>query len=215
MKLTLYHYVHCPFCIRVRMALGLLNLPFESVVLPYDDEATPLKLTGKKMLPILTAEGAPMNESLEIMAFLDQQNTLGMKAMVSSLQFAVFTQKLTDLGETVHSLAMPYWVYTQEFDERSRNYFKHKKELKRGPFGALMRNRDVFVSELSGKISYLETRLVPFYDSEKVSGYDVLLAAHLWGLYAVPEFHFSERVHAYLQTVKQLCNFNYHQDYWS
>ena len=37
-KIKLYHYVHCPFCVRVRLALGFLNIPFESHVIAYDDE---------------------------------------------------------------------------------------------------------------------------------------------------------------------------------
>ena len=51
--IQLYHYVHCPFCVRVRMALGHLKIPYESIVLPYDEEEIPLEMCQKKMLPIL------------------------------------------------------------------------------------------------------------------------------------------------------------------
>ena len=61
--MKLYHYVHCPFCVRVRMGLGYLGINFESIVLAYDDEKTPVKLTGKKMLPILVSDdGKAHNE---------------------------------------------------------------------------------------------------------------------------------------------------------
>ena len=46
MELKLYHYVHCPFCVRVRMILGFLQLPYQSIVLPYDDEVTPVSGYG-------------------------------------------------------------------------------------------------------------------------------------------------------------------------
>ena len=71
--MKLYHYVHCPFCVRVRMAAGFLNTSYESIVVPYDDEATPINLTGKKMLPIwVNDKRLAQNESLDIIKNLDQ-----------------------------------------------------------------------------------------------------------------------------------------------
>ena len=51
--MKLYVYDHCPFCVRARMIFGLKNLPVELVVLANDDEATPIGLVGKKVVPIL------------------------------------------------------------------------------------------------------------------------------------------------------------------
>ena len=77
--ITLYHYVHCPFCVRVRMAFGHLKVPYKSVVVPYDDEKTPLDLCQKKMLPIIKwKDGKAQNESLEIIEKADQENKLQM-----------------------------------------------------------------------------------------------------------------------------------------
>ncbi len=208
MAIKLYHYVHCPFCVRVRMALGYLNIPYESKVLRYDDEATPISLTGLKMLPILQFEGRAMNESLDIIKFLDKEN----KLKPSGKDIGPL---LNELGNPIHSLAMPYWIYTPEFDEVSRDYFKKKKEIKRGPFKVLVQKKDDFIQELMTILNKVEDDLHPFYQSESFGLDDILLAAHLWGLYIVPEFQFSEKIHSYLQSVKNICNFNYHQDFWS
>ena len=54
--MKLYVYDHCPFCVRARMIFGLKNLPVELVVLANDDEATPIGLVGKKVVPILVKE---------------------------------------------------------------------------------------------------------------------------------------------------------------
>ena len=197
------------------MALGLLNLPFKSVVLSYADEVTPVKLIGKKMLPILEANGIVMNESLDIMAFLDSKATLKIPETRRSRNFAEFQTLLSDLGETIHSLAMPYWIQTQEFDDDSRNYFRRKKEAKRGSFGELLKNQESFRKTLDLKLLPVEAKLRPFFDSEQLGFEDLLLVSHLWGMYVVPEFQFSQKAHRYLQSVKSLCNFNYHQDYWS
>ena len=34
---------------------------------------------------------------------------------------------INDMGALVHPLAMPFWVYTPEFDTQSRSYFQIKK----------------------------------------------------------------------------------------
>jgi glutaredoxin 2 len=215
MTLTLYHYAHCPFCVRVRMTLGYLNLPYKSRLLSYDDESTPVKLMGLKMLPILEHDTGIMNESSDIMEFLDKQNFLRISELKETSEFKDFEQTLNLLGNPIHSLAMPYWIYTPEFNETSRAYFQKKKELKRGPFKDLMRRRHEFILQLTPLLKQIEDQLDPYYHSKKLGLYDILLAAHLWGLYVVPEFQFSEKIHQYLQQVKSDCNFDYHQDFWS
>lgn len=215
MKLKLYHYVHCPFCVRVRMTLSYLRLSYESVVLPYDDEVTPLKLTGKKMLPIMEIDGSPMNESLDIMTKIDSNNLLRIPDHMKEEEFKDLSMTLDRLGSLVHSLAMPYWIYTPEFNDSSRAYFQTKKEQKRGPFKDLVKNQRHFIDELNKEFSVLTKNLKPFYGTNSFSVYDILVAAHLWGLYVVPEFQFPDTIHQYLQNVKDVCNFNYHADFWS
>ncbi len=209
MQITLYHYVHCPFCVRVRMGLGFLKAPFESQVIAYDDESTPVKLAGKKMLPIATVNGKTLNESLEILDLVDEKKVLKVKEISEDKNFESL---LSSLGETVHSLAMPQWIFTQEFTESSRTYFMKKKEVKRGPFKELVAQRSSFIERMNKDLENLP--LQPFFESDKMGLKDIMLAAHLWGLYVVPEFQFSEKVHTYLQNIKQKCQFNYHEDYW-
>jgi glutaredoxin 2 len=215
MKIKLYHYVHCPFCVRVRMTLGYLNLPYESIVLPYHDEKTPLSLTGIKMLPIAEINGKLLNESLDIMALLDQENKLNLSHLKQVSNWPKINGWLDRLGKNIHNLAMPYWIYTPEFDETSRQYFQTKKEAKRGSFKNLVKNRQLFENELTKDLSELEKELIPFFQSRTFTAFDILLASHLWGLYIVPEFQFSKVIHDYLQTVKKLCHFDYHEDFWN
>lgn len=214
MSITLFHYVHCPFCIRVRMVLGYLKIPYESNVLPYDDEKTPIALTGKKMLPALKHSKGTMNESLDIIKFVDKQSVFKTDEVMASGEFKELEQLLTALGEPIHSLAMPYFIWTPEFSDSSRAYFVAKKEVKRGPFKELVKNKKQFEAELEPLLEKIEKGLKPFYESSKLRLHDVLLAAHLWGLYIVPEFQFSSGLHRWLQEIRKICNFNYHEDYW-
>lgn len=215
MTFTLYHYVHCPYCVRVRMAFGYLQQEYISKVLAYDDEKTPLSLTGKKILPALQTDYEAMNESLDIIAFVDKDNRLNVPEITSSENFKLLETELSVVGNLVHALAMPYWIWTPEFNDASRLYFQKKKEVKRGPFKELVKNQAKFIAEINPLLLKIEKDLSPFYKSAFFTLNDIVVAAHIWGLYVVPEFQFTPKLHSYLQKVKEICQFNYHQDFWS
>lgn len=71
--MKLYIYEHCPFCTRARLALGMKNIPHETVIVMEGDADTPTRLIGKKAVPILERpDGSHMGESLDIVHFIDQ-----------------------------------------------------------------------------------------------------------------------------------------------
>lgn len=211
--IKLYHYVHCPFCIRVRMGLGLLKADYESVVLPYNDETTPLALTGVKMLPIMVdSNGVAMNESLDILRALDHNHQLDFEQLKAKREEV--EDLLDRLASPIHNLCMPYWVWSPEFDSVSRDYFVAKKSKKRGPFALLAQRKDEFLAQLAPLLIEVEENLNPFFKSKTFSIVDIMIAAHLWGLYIFPEFQFSPKMHKYLQDIKSLTHFNYHEDFW-
>ena len=51
-----YVYDHCPFCVRVRLALGIKNVKHNTNFLQNDDIPTPTKLIGKKIAPIFVSK---------------------------------------------------------------------------------------------------------------------------------------------------------------
>lgn len=214
-KPKLYHYVHCPYCVRVRMAAGFLNINYETQILPYDDESTPMKLIGKKMLPIwVDLNGKNHPESLDIIQLMDSEKRLQSQALLKSEKWSRLQQFLDEVGNNIHNLAMPYFIFTPEFDESSRKYFQTKKEQKRGPFRDLVKNRKTYEEQLRLKLNQLEFDLKPFYLSDQLTVLDICLAAHLWALYIVPEYQFPPQIHYYLQRVKTLCKFDYHGEFW-
>ena len=213
--MKLYHYVHCPFCVRVRMALGRLNVEYESHVLPYDDEQTPNQLCQKKMLPIFQWKDADqINESLEIIKRLDAKDDLKTSMLENSSYLNEVEELLQKIGSPVHNLAMPYWVLLPEFNASSRRYFIEKKSKKRGPFHLLVQNKQQYLDELTPVIQSVQSKVSPFYLGEVLSIFDLMIASHLWGLYIVPEFQFPIGLHKYLQTVSRICHFNYLEDFW-
>ena len=196
------------------MALGFLKIPYESIVVAYDDEKTPIGLSGRKMLPIMDfGNDHIQNESLDIILKLDSKNTLcypHYQKLASELETL-----LNDIGSLVHNLAMPYWIWTPEFNETSRKYFIDKKSVKRGPFKLLVQNQDRYIFQLNSLFSErIESHLKPFYKSDKLTLADIFLAAHFWGIYIVPEYQLPVTFDNYLKRVKKECQFNYHDDFW-
>ncbi len=211
---ALYHFPHCPYCIRVRLALGLLDIPFVSKVIDYEDAETPTRLIGKKMLPIWEDQDGAMGESLDIILKLDVDNTLGIKEFYDLKDRKDLEAKISDLGGVIHNLTWPVWVYTKEFSPSAREYVMKKKQEKHGPFKLLVQRKEEFLKELHPLLHKVEIELMPFYQSSNVTIKDIMIAAHLWGLYLVPEFQFSEKLHAYLQKIKQQSMFNYMDELW-
>lgn len=213
MKLKLYHYLHCPFCVRVRMALGYLGLSYESEVLSYDDEKTPVELCGVKMLPIMVFDGQPMNESLDIIAKLDQNNRLNTQDFTTGHEYKSFVEVINMIGSVVHDLAMPWWIYTKEFTPEAREYFEKKKSVKRGPFSELVKKKDINIERAQEVMLEVE-KMIHDVNENNLHIKDIMLASHLWGLYIVPEWQFSPKLHNYLQKIKRITKFDYLGEAW-
>lgn len=195
------------------MSCGILNISYESHVTPYDDEKTPLLLTGKKMLPIWEDEAGALNESLDIIAHLDQDGIF-QEELNNEVKLKEMNELLNKLAAPLFKLAMPYFVWTPEFDKSSRRYFLSKKEAKRGPFSELLKDRPIYEKQF---LEALNSEVIPhiqnFYHSENLKLWDIMLASHLWGLYLVPELRIEQKLHDYLQRVKAETRFDYFEDY--
>jgi len=76
---TVFVYDHCPFCVRVRLALGIKNIKHNIHFLANDDIATPTGLVGKKIAPIFKYPGDDlvMAESLDIIKLVEGKEEFG------------------------------------------------------------------------------------------------------------------------------------------
>ena len=124
-------YDHCPFSVRVRMALGLKNVKHSLYFMANDDVKTPTDLVGKKIAPILQWEDIIMPESLDIVRYLDQDDRLGPTGMI-----APFTGrqdlKVWQIGvkDLLRNLLTPRYVATgllPEFQQMDSRLFYIKK----------------------------------------------------------------------------------------
>ncbi len=69
--MKLHVYDHCPFCVKARAIFGLKALPVELVVMLNDDAASPERMVGRKVAPILERDGVFTPESMDIVAMVD------------------------------------------------------------------------------------------------------------------------------------------------
>ena len=74
-----YVYDHCPFCVRVRLALGLKNIKHKVRFLANDDIDTPTSLVGMKIAPIFEVPGVKKAtaESMDIIREIDNNPQYG------------------------------------------------------------------------------------------------------------------------------------------
>lgn len=80
----LYNYDHCPFCVRVRLALGFKNIKHNLVFMANDDVHTPTALIGKKIAPIMKFPNGDddkddliMKESMDIIEYIENDERFG------------------------------------------------------------------------------------------------------------------------------------------
>jgi len=132
--MKLYVYDHCPFCVKARAIFGLTATPVELVIMLNDDEATPTRMIGKKMAPILEHDGRFIPESMDIVAHVDRLAGGKVLAGPRNPQVAEWIGKTSD---ALYPLAMPRWAASPlaEFaTPEARAYFTRNKEAIIGSF---------------------------------------------------------------------------------
>lgn len=201
--MKLYVYDHCPFCVRARMIFGLKNLSFELVVLANDDEATPIGLVGKKVVPILVKnDGTAMPESLDIVRYVD--GNFGEKVLSEQIRPEI-DEWVKAVGSYYNHLLSPRFVKMDlaEFNTQSAvDYFTKKKTEYVGDF---QQNLDETATYLVRLHQDLET-LAPLIKSSQalkgeLSFEDIIVFPMLRNLTCVRDVQFPAEIVAYLENM--------------
>lgn len=204
--MKLYIYDHCPFCVRSRMIFGLKDVACEIITLPNDDEKTPTRLIGKKMLPVLVTESHDaIGESLDIVKYIDETYGVPVITMSDDSEVEVWMEEATNV---IFPLAIPRWA-SSDFEEfrqnAARQYFAQKKEAVFGPFPRLLEQTETMVTEINAKLEILDCLLVR---QERVTGHfsltDIRLFPLLRSLSIVKGIYWPRRVHEWLKDRKSV-----------
>lgn len=203
--MKLYVYDHCPFCVRARMIFGLKNVPFDLAVLANDDEATPVGLVGKKVVPILVKDdGTAMPESLDIVHYID--DNFGEKILSENIRPEIDAWVKT-VGQYYNHLLSPRFVQMglPEFKTQSAiDYFTKKKTEFIGDF---QQNLDETATYLVRLHQDLEN-LVPLIKSASalngsLSLEDIIVFPMLRNLSCVRDVQFPPEIVAYLENMSE------------
>ncbi|AEI37993.1 MAG: glutaredoxin 2 [Zymomonas mobilis subsp. pomaceae] len=204
MNLKLYIYEHCPFCVKARMIFGLKDLPFDQIILQHNDETQPIRMTGYKLVPILEEEGRFMGESMDIVAYIDQNK--GTPLLTGASNPAIMRAMHSFSG--IYSLLYPRAAMAPlpEFaTQAARRYFIRRKEGEVGNFARCMKETPNLIKRYEESLEKLEPLIQsPDAVNGRLSNDDIHLFAQLRSLSIVKGIHYPAKVDAYRRRMAQL-----------
>ena len=212
--MKLYVYDHCPFCVRSRMIFGLKDVACEIITLPNNDEETPTRLIGKKMLPVLVTESnEAIGESMDIVKYIDEAYGASVLTVPDNSAIEAWMEEAIKL---IYPLAIPRWA-SSDFEEFrqdvARQYFVNKKEAVFGSFSCLLEHTEIMVTEINEKLAVLE---LLFSQQERDTGHfsltDIRLFPLLRSLSIVKGVHWPSRVNAWRREMAVRSQVNLNDD---
>lgn len=209
--MKLYVYDHCPFCVKARTIFGLKATAFDLVVMLNDDEATPTRMIGKKMAPILEHDGRYIAESMDIVAYVDGLSGSRVLTSASNPSLAQWNSQVTG---PLYSLAIPRWA-TADFEEFStpaaRAYFTRNKEAMLGSFKDHMAASADYIATLNHHLWALEPMIQsPEAVNGELSEDDIHLFATLRSMSIVRGIVYPPAVQAYRLRMSERTGIDLH-----
>lgn len=99
MTRRLYHFEACPFCEKVRLALVLEGLPYDSVLVNPDDREETRKVSGQEEVPVLVDGTEVLSDSTTILRYLAGRP--GSKLLPEARRDQALTWVLVDRSDAV------------------------------------------------------------------------------------------------------------------
>lgn len=204
--MELYVSDHCPYCVRAMMIFGLKNIPFKKHVLLNDDEETPIRLVGKKMVPILVKEdGTAMPESLDIVKYIDAHYG---EAILQTAVRPEIEALLAEITSYSNYLLMPRFVKLDlaEFATQSAiDYFTKKKTDYVGDFTQHFNNTPTYLARLTQNLEKLSALVMGETSlNQHLSFEDILVFPLLRNLTCVKGLRFPARLEKYIKRLSEL-----------
>lgn len=208
--MKLYIYDHCPFCIKARMIFGLKNIPVELNVLANDDDATPTRMIGQKMVPILQKDDSRyMAESMDIVHYVDN---IDGKPLLTGKKNPAIEEWLRKVNSYASQLLLPRFAKSA-FDEFStpsaRRYFVQKKEAMIGSFADHLSHSAGLTKKISDDLRALDKLIVkPNAVNGELSEDDIQLFPLLRNLTLVAGITWPTRVADYRDNMAKQAQIN-------
>jgi len=192
------------------MIFGLKNIPVELNVLLNDDEATPTRMIGQKMAPILQKDDSRyLPESMDIVHYVDK---LDGKPLLTGKQNPALDAWLRKVNGYVNRLLIPRFAKSP-FDEfatpEARAYFVAKKEAAIGNFDEHMTHSAGLIKKISDDLRALDKLIVqPNAVNGELSDDDIHLFPLLRNLTIVAGINWPTRVADYRDNMAKQTQIN-------
>jgi len=206
----LYIYDHCPFCVKARMIFGLKNLPVERITLLSDDDATPTRMIGQKMVPILQKDDSRyLPESMDIVRYVD---ALDGQPLLTGKQNPAIAEWLRKVNGYANRLLIPRFA-KGAFDEfstpQARASFVARKEESIGSFAEHLSHSAGLVKNISDDLRALDKLIVqPNAVNGELSDDDIHLFPLLRNLTIVAGINWPTRVADYRDNMAKQTQVN-------
>jgi len=199
----LHIYDHCPYCIRVELALAFLGVPYTREIYGYGDFDGPKKLTGKKMLPVFEYLGNKHPESLEIIDLLES-NTAH-KSIPPRTKRVDLDEWLNDSQEVRQDLKRPRIIKMPIKDWESSEdirYAKEKYEKKGFNYSDAVARTESLIVKMNEFLEKFSDKLL--YDTYSVNEFgfgmdDIIVLPHLRTLTCVKGLKWPAKLRSYLE----------------
>jgi glutaredoxin 2 len=199
------------------MIFGLKNIEFNLKFLFNDDEETPIKMIGQKMVPILQKEdNSFMPESMDIVDYIDKTYLPQLIKNKGKQNIALY-EWITEAGYFISRLAMPRWpqVNFKEFaTQSSKNYFIKKKEAYMGSFQEHLDNTNSYIQSIEPLLLVLEKILHSreYASKDELTEDDIVLFPKLRSLSIVKNVNYPKKVIEYMQNMSKKSKVNLNLD---
>jgi len=149
--MKLYIYEHCPFSARVRMIFGMKKIPVDIRVVMEGDVETPMRLVGRKVVPILQKDdGTAMAESMDIIRYVDER--FGPKLLTDPVRDEVDAWA-QEARSTISKLAIPRMTkssFAENATEAAQNAYREREQKALGDLEALISDTPRLLIEAEG-----------------------------------------------------------------
>ncbi|MEJ8866513.1 glutathione S-transferase [Pseudomonas jessenii] len=157
---TLYSFRRCPYAMRARMALRYSEVAVDIVEVSLKAKpAEMLALSGKGTVPVLSADGRVIDESLDIMRWAlaqnDPQDWLLKDDPVAAEQIA----PLIEQNDQVFKVHLNRYKYAERYPEQPMEVYRTEGEVFLRRLDQLLEGRDYLLADHP---SLADVALMPF-----------------------------------------------------
>jgi glutathione S-transferase len=157
---TLYSFRRCPYAMRARMALRYSGVAVDIVEVSLKAKpAEMLALSGKGTVPVLSADGRVIDESLDIMRWALAQNDPQDWLLKDDPDAAAQIAPLIEQNDQVFKVHLNRYKYAERYPEQPMEVYRGEGEVFLQRLDELLEGRDYL---LASHPSLADVALMPF-----------------------------------------------------